>query len=381
MRIHGLRKTQHGGSARIAADVEWEDCDRAPQTVFFETAAAHADDIALTPHPFLLAAFVPAQRAGEKRIAVEGSVCPILNAGLIGAMHLLSHWYDPQRPTVPIEPADGFRAPRPAPTARTAVFLSGGVDSHATLLRNLQTYPRDHPRAVRDALFVDGFDISRPSVGEQPDYFSRARASLDAATAGIGVDLIGVRTNLRHLEQDRRVWGNEWFAAGSAAVAHVFGARLTRVLFAAGLHYGNLMPHGSHPELDPYYSSAGLRFVHDGAHLTRLEKMRLVAESPTALRGLRVCWAGVRDEGPLNCGRCHKCVLTMLELLAVGRLADTPTFADDDVTVEMLEPVARTTMPSVGFYGELIEPLQTIGRRDLAAVLERCIRRHERQRG
>ena len=62
---------------------------------------------------------------------------------------------------------------------------------------------------------------------------------------------------------------------------------------------------GSHPLLDPLWSTETLAFVHDGCEANRMEKVRRIAESPLLLEGLRVC---VDDRGPdvYNCGSCWK---------------------------------------------------------------------------
>ena len=50
--------------------------------------------------------------------------------------------------------------------------------------------------------------------------------------------------------------------------------------------------------------------IHDGAEARRCDKLRRLAESAPALKGLRVCW---QDAG-FNCGRCEKCLRTMIAL-------------------------------------------------------------------
>jgi hypothetical protein len=128
---------------------------------------------------------------------------------------------------------------------------------------------------------------------------------------------------------------------------------------------------GTHPDLDPLYSSAALAVTHDGADERRIDKVARVARWDAALDALRVCYdlGALASTDRLNCGRCHKCVLTMLELVAAGALADCPGFAADDVRPYETNALRPTTASSAGYYRELLEPLRARGRADLAAAV------------
>jgi hypothetical protein len=376
VRIEALRRERKGEWSRISAGVTWEDCDREPCRVFFETQDPYAEDLRLAPGPFLTAALSPAFRAQERRIAVEGSVCPLLRDGLTTAMQILASWYDPARRIATIEPSEGFR-PAVTPAApRTGMFLSGGIDSLALLRRNRLDLPPTHPAAVRDALFVYGLDIGVPAHGERLGFYERARASLASAAAEAGVELIPVRTNLRELACGGSAWPEEWYGLALAGVGHAFEGRLSHALIASGLDVWTLVPNGSHPMLDPYFSSAGVRFLHQDIHLSRLERIRIVADWPTGLRAVRVCWQDVGDDGPLNCGRCRKCLATMMGLLTLGRLADSPSFPVHEITPGMLDVIEVDRLVR-GFHDELLEPLERIGRADLAEALRARIEAYE----
>jgi hypothetical protein len=142
-----------------------------------------------------------------------------------------------------------------------------------------------------------------------------------------------------------------------------------------------IRPFGTHPLIDPYYSSSDLRVHHDGIELSRLDKVRLIADWPVALENLRVCNRFLAYEpGKLNCGKCEKCVRTMLELLVLGKLGEAKAFPTDEVTPALVENAVRM-MPRAGReydtevkYLELLAPLRHRGRSDLARILERKIR-------
>lgn len=375
MRIENTATSESDEGRRVAADVVWEDVDRPRQRIHLETRRPWAERLSPNPHTFLLAAAIPALRAGEERIAFEGALCPELRDGLALAMQLLSHWYAPGRRLPRLEPTAGVvPAPRP-PEPRTLSFLSGGVDALALLRANRLDHPRDHPHSIRDCILVEGFEISAPGAGDQSEFFERAVKGLDPVVSETGVGLIPVRTNLRELD-DGMAWLDEWLGSGTAAVAHAFAGHYDRALLASGLHATGLIPHGTHPLLDPGYGSAGLSFVTPGYHLRRLDKVRLMGDWDAALHSLRVCWQHVRVGGPLNCGRCHKCIMTGIELLVVGKLRECKTLPFDDVTEAMAEQgLHAKNTSSLGFFRELIGPCEALGRPDLARVLRRKIRR------
>jgi len=366
MRITNLAREQHGERARVAADVVWETIDRPTSRIHFETIEPFAPDLALDPHAFLLAAIVPAFRAGEARIAIDGAVCPRLRNGLETVMQVLAQWYDSVRTLPKIEPRDGFRPPMPCPRPRTGMFLSGGVDSLAMLRCNRLDYPMDHPGSVRDCFFVYGFDIGMPGAGDQTSFFEQARRSLLPVIQDAGAELIPVYTNLRILDPEGSAWPDEWFGIATASVAHAFSGRISSALIAASLDIKGLVPVGSHPFLDQYFSSAGLQIIHDGAHMSRLQKIRLVADWAPALKSVRVCWAGVKVGGPLNCGQCRKCMRTMLGFLAIGKLDQAETFPVRQITPTMLHVIHIDNAHLLGFSNQLIENLRAIGRQDLA---------------
>jgi hypothetical protein len=142
----------------------------------------------------------------------------------------------------------------------------------------------------------------------------------------------------------------------------------------------NLGPYGTHPLLDPLYSSSDLRIRHDGIELSRLEKTRLIAGWDVALQNLRVCnqYRQYRS-GRLNCGRCEKCVRTMLGLLAVGALDKTNVFPSQNVSVELVRGPMKSDPPvwrgydERASYIELFGPLTKLKRNDLVIAIKKLI--------
>jgi hypothetical protein len=366
VRIDDLRTETDEGGAWVAARVTWEDSDRSPMDIFFATDERFASNLSCDPHAFLVACVPPALRHGESRIAIDEDICPELHDGLQTATAILQRAAG-RNAELRIEARSTDRLPSGPPRVRAGAFLSGGVDSLANLRLNRLTYPADHPRAFRDCLLVQGFDIG---LRDESGAFERAVTSLSAVAQDAGVTVIPVKTNVRLLDRESAFWMRESHGAALASVAHTLTDRLHSVSIASTLDVSGLaQPWGSHPLLDPCYGSAALRIYHDGIRYTRLDKLRLVAGWDAALQNLRVC-TRKGSPGLLNCGRCEKCTRTMLGLLAIGHLGRCRAFEEDDVPKSALRRISITSGYHLLSYRELIQPLAEIGRRDLARGIE-----------
>jgi hypothetical protein len=160
--------------------------------------------------------------------------------------------------------------------------------------------------------------------------------------------------------------------AASVSVAHALSRRFSKVLFASDGNGIDPAPGGSHPLLDQNFSTAAVQVQHEQTSWTRIDKLRLLAAWPSALRLMQPChYISVPPPGQINCGRCEKCIRTMLGLLALGKLAEAGAFADDDVTPEMVRPIPVANQVKADLLQQLIDPLRAAGREDLVRVIRR----------
>ncbi|MGI9304383.1 MAG: hypothetical protein ACR2RB_17010 [Gammaproteobacteria bacterium] len=383
MKVRDLTAQRMDNRARVAATVEWEDCERGEETVYFETPLEFAGALTCNPHAFLVASIVPALHFGERRIAMDEEICPQLKSGLVDAMAVLRHWYyEPERDFVQLDvKTAAVRAQRDA--TRAGFFFSGGVDSFATLRSNHLAYPHTHPRRISDGVLVFGLEL------DQVPAFDHVVDSLAPVAQSAGVDFIPVYSNLylNFREQDAaddfRFWIYEFQGSALAAVAHVLANRLSTISIAATFDTPFLGKWGSHPLLDPNYSSADVQVHHDGLALSRLDKTRAIADYDLALRNLRVC-NKYQDysAGKLNCGECEKCVRTMLALLTLGVLHKTPAFEADDVSSDLVRRRAKVSNDYVeSCYLQMLQPLAAAGRNDLVAAVKSRIAAYRNKGG
>ncbi len=200
------------------------------------------------------------------------------------------------------------RLTAPAATRRArpdgvAAFFTGGVDSFFTVLR--------HREELTALVYVHGFDVGLDAVPLR----DTVSAGLRAAAAELGLPLVEVEADVRAVS-DRYLSWDDYHGAALATVAHLLADRFHRVYIPATMTYATLLPLGSHPVLDPLWSSERLEIVHSGAAATRPEKLAAIAGCAAARRWLRVCWEN-RD-GAYNCGTCEKCLRTAVALRLAG---------------------------------------------------------------
>ena len=311
-------------------------------------------------------------RHGEKRVFVEGAICPQLRDGLEAAMGWIHQWHGLTRKPVRIEGGVRNTTPSPPTQNRAGCFFTGGIDSLATVRRNRLAFPMEHPGSFKDAIIIYGLEV------DQPEAFEDVLRSLSVIAEDARLTLLPVYTNIRALDDDWKFWEFEWEGSVYSAVAHALTRRLTTVSIASTYDIPNMHELGSHPLLDPNYGSSDLSVLHDGITLSRLDKTKLLLDWEAAFQHLRVCNA-VSDyrPGTINCGRCEKCVRTKLALLALGVLEKTKAFAENDVPPQQVLDAVYIHSPYMeACYRELIPGLEKQSREDLSASIKEVLARY-----
>jgi hypothetical protein len=377
MRIENLTYGEKSGRVRTSATVTWEDGPRGRRECYFETPSEFSGRGSVNPHSFLVACTIVALRHGERRITIDARVCPELKVGLTTAMRLLRFWADDPRPPVSIEFRDHSKPPpTPSGSRRAAFCFTGGIDSLATLRMNRLNFRPDDPGYIQDGVLIFGLEI------ERLDSFNRVIEVLSRLGREADVRTIPVYTNIHELDKDWRFWSDAFEAAVLASVGHTLHHRIRALSIGSSFDYRHLHPHGSHPLLDPNYSSSDLQVRHDSVALSRLEKTWLVAEWETALRALHVCNRyELYSDGIVNCGSCEKCLRTLTALLVTGQLGRASTFARRDVTPELIAVNVRLDETSFPFWNELLPALEQQGRDALAVAVSDAIRRYRGEVG
>jgi hypothetical protein len=196
------------------------------------------------------------------------------------------------------------------------------------------------------------------------------------------VNVIHVKTNLKPFLNTFVNWGLTGHGAAIATIGHMLAPAFECLYIASSVYYGDLFPWGTHPLLDRLWNSEALEFVHDGCEARRVEKIEFIAGFDAALNHLRVCHWGLgldfEREGAFNCGRCDKCIRTMVSLEAAGKLSQCTSF---DRPLDSASVGALRVKPEIlAFFYENLEALRRRGLRpDLQRALEGCLRRFKRR--
>jgi len=283
-----------------------------------------------------------------------------------GASDLMGTWwgYDPIRFVLP--PAECSDIQRPLRLPRTtALFFSGGIDSFYSLVRNPD---------VGVLVFIIGFDVRLHNTAVWQAIISAHRE----LAAEQGLRFITLATNLRdHPVLGAMRWGR-YHGMLLAAASHLLRNEASRWIISSSFQQDNLMPWGSHPDLDWRWSGGGIELVHFGAELWPDQKLAAMAGIPMVHRRLRVCYADPRAEG--NCGRCEKCVRTRLMYwvdLPGDRCAGMP---DDPPLVAAVDGVPRVELRLIlRIYHRFLERAPT--GHPVTAAIRALIARSEGQGG
>lgn len=383
MEIRDLRLTTTERGVRAEAEVVWEDADLPTCTLYFETEPAFADSFAASPDAFLLACAPAAGWHGEQRVALEGPVCPVMRDHADAVVRLIRTQH-PELTVPRIEVAQGVEPGLPRRPERTGMFLSGGVDALTVLRLNRRTYPLDHPASIREAFLafgLYGFDVG--ADGPQPERLAAwrdLRGRMEGLAEREAFTLIPLYTNVRTFTPDYLAWSRALFSPLTAACAHGFASRVSTVLMGSdgtGIEPDDI---ADSQTLSQCFSSAALEVRLDLVHLDRLARIGLLADWDDGRRLMQPCHhVEVPESGRINCGRCEKCLRTMLGLIVLGRLDETPAFDQDDLTPDVIDEVWLPSRNKVMHLAAFKRPLARAGRRDLAAAIRRRERKWRRK--
>ena len=303
--------------------------------------------------PFVVAGLLGAMASGEALEVDRGSpVSPRLLAGLEQIQEVLHAW-NPRLSKIDVRAAAD---PPPRIRAGVALFFSGGVDATYSLLK--------HEDEITHLIFIHGLEITLDNEA----LFARALARNHESADRYAKTLLPVKTNLRELASAYNLSNYLYQGALLAAVALALG--FPRTYVAASLFYPDLGPWGTHPLLDPLWSTEASELVHDGAEASRAEKIARIGGRKGALESIRVCLANRQQ---YNCGVCEKCLRTMVAL----RLLDlsSPAFP----ALDSLRPIRRLRVgedDDLPLFLENYNLALEKGDSAVARALGSCIRRY-----
>ncbi len=347
IRVEAVRKLSADGVTRVAARVDGED-------LWFESAD---EELSAAPEA-IASALVPIAVLRERRLEFADPLDRTWLENVTGVLGTWHRWWDsPAELEAVIGARHSPRAERD-PGPGTALCFTLGVDSFHTLLRSGRTVDR--------LITAAGYDFP---PGDAPR-LAAIRESLAAVERATGTPTAVVRSNLRvhHLSVDRD-WGRSHGGA-LAALGHLHGGEVGTLVISSTKPYFADRPWGSHWDTDPGWSSSRIRIEHLGAELRRNAKLAAIAGEPLVQQHLRVCWENRAPSG--NCGRCEKCVRTMLILASIRRLGEFTVFATSGSLRDAVDGVERIEPDSIPVYETTMRSLRGWRlRRAVERLLER----------
>ena len=272
--------------------------------IWFKLPKQHRLGVTRRADAFIIAALLSAAETASVLRVKGAPASPSLLRNLEEFQHVWQAWRGFK--VVEVDAATGpaeSRADRPAIAA-----FSGGVDFAFTIWRHAKDL-RSQRQDVTAALMVHGFDIPLHDYAGFGGALARARRMLDS----VDIPVIPIQTNIRALFPD---WELSHGMAVAAVLTVLSGKFATGLIASAGTYHLPLIPWGSNPFTDPMLGSSSFVIVHDGASTSRLNKVRALCRWPEAIKELRFCFQNTPSDG--NCGRCLKCILTVLEFKCTG---------------------------------------------------------------
>ncbi len=306
--ISEVQIAEHKGELEISASIGLDKYQQ--ERVYYAIPINIAPVLTLLADPFLIPLVLPAMRLGA-RIEVKGEVSEGLLENLEEFQVIWHFWRPDKYDCVPLN-VHGISQRAARQPEKAVLLFSGGVDGCASLYRHSKKLIGRRSRNIGAGLFVHGSDIPVSDTRAYSLAAERNRRMVD----DLGINLLQMRTNWRQVSYGKGVRWLDWFGSVLAGCASIFKHEFGTGMLASGDSYYNVRPHGSNPLTDRLFSSSEFSFSCDGAELRRLDKIALVSNWRAALDDLRVCWEG--EDHSKNCGRCEKCVRTILGFWAMG---------------------------------------------------------------
>jgi hypothetical protein len=313
----------------------------------FTVPGRFAEFIVADASPFAAALLLPSMKLGED-LLIRGSISTRLHTGMKEIIRIVSGW------DIGLKPIDVMvdeLIPDQATPEITGAFFSGGVDSFYTYLRH-----RNDQRPITHLMLAKGYDIDHRddrlwdvTVGNIAQIAETEQATL-----------VVIESNVRSLIDPVLSWS---YAHGGclAAAAMCLRAGIGQMYIASSADAKHQALQGSHVTIDHLWSTEALSFVHDGSEASRIDKIdSQITQSELALKYLRVCY--MNEKGAYNCGKCEKCLRTMVGLYAAGALDRAETFPPE------IDPQRLAGLAIQGYADAVFH------RENLAALRERGLR-------
>lgn len=234
---------------------------------------------------------------------------------------LVTHYYDLPAIRVSRSAIAQPYVPGSPASRNSALLFSAGVDSFYTLFK------------LRESASGPTYLVNiNAGADTNPQEWMASFGNLDQVAASLGLPVIFIDTNFREMFPRQHITCH---TIRNLSAASLLSGLISTLFYSASetyidLNYQRSKQAGVMGLIEPLFPSAmhrqDLSTILYGLDTSRIAKTSYISGQALVQSHLDVCTSTryqlQRKNGPLNCGRCLKCMRTQLTLDALGRLQD-----------------------------------------------------------
>lgn len=291
-----------------------------PEHAWYRVPDQFAEHLSMHSDAFL----IPGLLAGmyfKEDIEVRGTISPRLAYHLEEYQKLL--FYRNSKVVTPVQIKYAQLKPLQAKPRGVGSTFSGGVDSFYTLWEHLPMNQPIPEFQVTHALFIFGFDI----IKKNKQKYTALHTRFSDVLRNLNIELIPLETNINSIIISRMFFPH-FYGPILIGTAHVFGKLFNKFYIPNSNDFWQNLnwTSSSNPGSDPLLSSDTMEIIHHGVVTRRVEKVEALSDWEPFQKNLRVCSQQQVSGQVLNCGRCEKCVRTMIPIYALRKMDQFTTF-------------------------------------------------------
>jgi len=366
--IHLWREEALQADGEVTVSVTIEHPEQSRKRLWYRLHLDYSSFITPSFDPFVVATLLMAMSQSTD-LVVHGEVSPSLLQNLAEFQAAWTCWCPGKYQSIAIL-AEVEREQPQSNISKAISAFSGGVDSCFTAFRHRKADSGRVQRPLKAGLMVHW--IGRPL--KQQQVFNLTTQKSKAMLNSLGMELIPMATNFREVMPHN--W-DDFHGSAIASCLMLLQLGYTTGLIASSDPYNALnLPYGSNPITDPLLSSNAFQIVHDGAAFSRIQKIREIACWREALDSLMVCWEG--SQADRNCGRCEKCIRTILGFRVMG--IALPACFEQDVTNEQILSINAVKKSQLIELYPILEAAKAANiSESWVTALEKAIQRNQRR--
>ncbi|MEX2670187.1 hypothetical protein [Candidatus Uabimicrobium amorphum] len=258
----------------------------------------------------IVIAVLPIAMILEEKLVIKGKLSPRLLFGLREYQRVFHSILKDKINFIDIEP-NALKPDLPYVKNSSAISLfSGGVDSFYTLYHHNRQNEKVSDYQISHLLFAHGLDIKL----EEQTIFERVFENYNDLANRLDVHLVKMKCNFRRYIPDYSMFHAPCFLALAQCISKNFSC----IYIPSTLSYRNPAIWGSTIYTDHCFSTEKTFVFHNGANKDRTQKIEQLIFWKETYSHLRVCFSPNIEKN--NCGKCEKCLRTMIPLNNLGML-------------------------------------------------------------